>query len=596
MRRLNSSIKVDFSIEKGMDSVCRTYFAYVPLEDMVCYAVAESYDDDYDINSAKIAVDSVLVAFERKPSFKKIKHYIKYAHEQVRVNSSKNKLEAAITVVVSDYTRMRYASCGNIRVYLLSDNAFILKSDTQTYYQFSANEYGVNKAQPSEYKNLLQYLGSDKSPKPYVSKKVKLPDKSSILFATGSFWARVEDIEVLDAYEDSKPEEFLGNLEDLLLHNTQLKKLPVRSYALTLLYADKTFKEDTLKIKRRRRRIIIFSIIATVIAIILLIIFLSIRARDRRQLNEIDRLNNAGVRYANLENFLMSYEQFNQANELVMRLRNNWLFRREKRYLTDQVLDRWNLLNRIVRGDSSLADGNLMDAHWLYDEAYNMVWAHEDLMIAVPLAYRRWQVKMLISADHLVQVSEMYEIEGMYQEALSLLIEAEDIARELADLPLRRDMMARVFEINRIINSSVEVDFIRHVQTLMARAEDNLNFPLALQYSEFVINVYDDLGITNQQALADNARILNNIELDVIAAGYRRNAAEAEFGLRYADAINNYEIMLVIYGEMGISVSHARYRSAVDEILRLEGIMAEMATPPAPPTVDAEPENEIETE
>ena len=576
MRRLNSSIKVDFVTQKGADSINRTYFAYIPLEDMVCYAVAESYDDDYDINSAKIAVDAVLTAFERKPSFRNLNRYIGYANDQVRANSAKNKLEVAITVVVSDYTRIRYASCGNVKFFLLNDNAFVLKSDTQTYHQFMTSEYGWGKAQPSDNKNLLQYLGKNRRVFPYVSRKKELPEESTMLFVSGNVWERVDDVEILDAAQTYKPDELLGNIEDLFLHS-QLILPPVRSYALASVFVEKAYKEDTLKKKKRRRRIIIFSIIAAIIAIILTIVILSIRAADRRVLNEIDRLSETGVRYSVLGNFTMAHEQLGQANTLVLGLRNNWQFRREKRELTDEVLDRWNLLDRIVRGDSYLEEGNLVNAQRLYQEAYNMAWAHHDLMIAQPLDQRRWRVEMLISADDLVQVAEMYEIEGMFREALALLVEAENIARNLADLPLRREMMSRVFEINRTINNLVEVDFIQHVQALMLRAEDDLNFALALQYSEFIINVYDDLGIASQQALTDRARIIRNIELDVVAEEYNRSAIQAIVGERFADAVSYYEMTLLVYAEMGISVSNLRYRTVVNEILRLESLMAEIA-------------------
>jgi len=576
MRRLNSSIKVDFLTDKGADSINRTYFAHIPLEDMVCYVVAESYDDDYNINSAKIAVDAVLVAFERKPSFRNLKHYIRYANDQVRANSVKNKLEVAITVVVSDYTRIRYASCGNIKFFLLSDNAFALKSSTQTYHNFMTNEYGKDKAQPRDSKNLLQYLGKNSHINPYVSGKKELPEESTMLFVSGNVWERVDDIEILDAYQTYKPDELLGNFEDLFLHS-QIIMPPVRSYAVVTAFVEKTYKEDTIKKKKRRRRIIIFSIIAVIIAIILTIIILSFRASDRRTLNEIDRLSEAGARYSVLGNFTMAHEQLGQANTLVLGLRNNWQFRREKRELTDEVLDRWNLLDRIVRGDRYLEEGNLINAQRLFQEAYNMAWAHHDLMIAQPLNQRRWRVEMLISADDLVQVAEMYEIEGMFREALALLLEAEDIARDLLDLPLRREMMGRVFEINRIINNLVEVDFIQHIQALMLRAEDDLNFVLALQYSEFIINVYDDLGIASSQALADRARIIRNIELDVVAEDYNRRAIQAIAGERFADAVNYYEMALLVYAEMGISVGNLRYRNVINEILRLENLMAEIA-------------------
>ena len=597
MRRQNSNIIVDFISDKGLDKTSRTYFAFVPLENMACYAMAQSCDDDADLDSAKMAVDSVIDAFERKPSFKKIRQYIQYAHDQIVANSVKNKLEAAITVVVTDYTRIRHATCGNVKFFLLSDNAIAQRNKTQTYYDYSIREHGKNVADKThikENKNLLQYLGMPGRPRVLASKKILIPEESTMLMATCGFWERVDDIEVLDTYEESKPEQLIETLNEQILL-TQLIDPHIRSYSIASLYAEKTFKEDTMKQRRRRRRIIIFSVILTVLAIIAVIVILIIRAGDRRVLNDIERLNSAGLRYMNLGNFAMAHEQYDQANELVVGLRNNWQFRREKRELTDEVLDNLHLAERIVRGDGYLEEGSFQNARQAFHEAFNLAETHPHINApAVGLISRRqWRADMLMTAEDLAHIAEMYMLENMYHESLARLLEAEDIAREIGDLPLRRDMMARVFEVNRIIGALIEADFIQHVQTLMRRAENDLNFELALQYSEFVINIFDDLGITNQPALDDRDRILNSIRLMAVAVDYNNRAIAATAAENFDDAIRYYEMILVIYGQIGMSVGHNRYRDVVDEILRLENLIRELEDEAAAAAAQAEEDAEL---
>ena len=580
MRKQNSSIKVNHITEKGIDSIGKTFFAHIPLENMVCYAVAESYDNDNDLNSAKLAVESALLAFERNPSLstRKIKQYIQYAHEQIVAGSTTNILEVAITIVVSDYTRLRYASCGNVKFYLLNDNTIEQKSITQTYYQNVAEAEGVDKAPFSENKNLVQYLGMDSNPKPYISDKIDLPEKSTMFFATCNFWERIKDTAILDVYEETKQEELIKTLNELFLQ-TQLQNPEIRSYTIATLFVEKVYKENTEKIKKRNRRIRIIAIIMIIAIIIAAIVITSMRISDRRVLTEIENLNNAGIRYANVGNLSMAHEQYIQASELVDRLRNNWQFRQEKRQVTEKIMDRWNLFERVTRGDNYLENGRLQDAGRSYQEAYNMAWLHPELMIIEMLSDRIRRIEMRITIDYLVQIAGMYKVEGLYHNAINILTEAEAMARELNDLALRRDLLARIFEVNREIDNLFEEDSIRHIrqiQALMARAENDFNLELALQYSEFIINIYRDLGINDRQSLEDRARIERSIELDNTALAYIRTAREAELFLRYTEAVHAYERALALLRELGMSIGNVRYRNVLDEIIRIEGIIEEI--------------------
>lgn len=117
MRNLNSKLVMEFLSEQGHDPIEKTYVAYTPLENYMCMAAAESYDNETEENSAQIAVEAVLTAFEKKPSLKRLAEYIRYANEQILLHSVRSQLKVSITVLVSDYTRMRYAVCGNTRRY-----------------------------------------------------------------------------------------------------------------------------------------------------------------------------------------------------------------------------------------------------------------------------------------------------------------------------------------------------------------------------------------------------------------------------------------------------------------------------------------------
>ncbi|MDR2712339.1 MAG: hypothetical protein LBB91_04405 [Clostridiales bacterium] len=598
MRRQNSSLVADFISEKGIDNISRTFFAYVPLENMVCYAVAESYDSDTDINSAKLAVESVLVAFERKPSFRNIRKYIQYAHDQIQSNSVKNQLEVAITVVVSDYTRIKYASCGNIKFYLLSDNAFYLKSNTETYYQFAAQEYGLDKAPLAENKNLLQYLGKKTRPKPKVSKKIELLEESTMLFTTCKIWEQVEDVEILDAYEESKPDEFLGKIQELYLLS-QFKNPAIRSYSLASVFAEKTFKEDTAAKKKRRRLIFAAIAIAVILAIIGTIILSSIRASDRRAMAEIERLDSEGIRYSNYANYPLAYEQYQKATELTAKLRKNLQYRQGKRTLTNKIAERWHLFDSIISGDNYVLDGEYRNAKEAYSGAQNAYFdvyrdadTHTGLLVSEILADKMAMIDKYIAASDLINTGEMAEADGQYLRALERYREAESFAKDIGDLDLRKDLMAQVFEVERKMGEQAEVNVVRNIRELMINAENNLNFPLALQYCDFIISIYNDLNINDSQSKDDKKRIEDRMKLDADAKSVLETARAAVAAKNYSDALISYQQVMEMYNKMEPGVGPEQNRILAIEMADLQELIKQQETPPQepePPPITQEP-------
>ncbi|MCI9080187.1 MAG: hypothetical protein HFH68_14975, partial [Lachnospiraceae bacterium] len=277
MRRLNSKLVMDFISEKGNDQIEKTYIACTPLENYMCIAIAESYDNELEENSAKIAVQAVLAAFARKPSLKRIPEYIRYANKQLFLHSTRFKLKASLTVFVTDYTWMRYGICGNTKLYEIYENIFTLTSRTQTVYQQLLDKDAGAEPDQAEIHNLTEYLGRKHHIKPMVSKKIKLTEGSVLLFATSNLWGRLSDIEILDAYENTKTnEEFLDSLQELLLSLQGQGQQKIGSYTAVLLSVEKIFHEDVQKEKKKKRIILIIIIAFFAIVLILCITVLVI--------------------------------------------------------------------------------------------------------------------------------------------------------------------------------------------------------------------------------------------------------------------------------------------------------------------------------
>ena len=319
MRNLNSKLVMDFISEQGYDSIEKTYVAYTPLEKFVCIAVAESYDNETDVNSAQLAVEAVLTAFEKKPSLKRLREYIRYANEQILLHSTRSQLKVSITVLVSDYTRMRYAYCGNTRIYILYENIFTHISKTQTQYHQMIEEDAQVQPDGAQVHNLTEYLGKEKHVRLFLSKTMELTEGSTILFATSNLWGRLSEIEILDAYEYTKTgREFLEILQELLLSLQEENDQRMGSFTAAFLYIEKTFKEDTQKKKKRKRMIWIAVIVLTAIVVIVTIVILCIRALDRRKMTEIEKLDQRGVRYMGYENYDKALTQYEQAVNAVV--------------------------------------------------------------------------------------------------------------------------------------------------------------------------------------------------------------------------------------------------------------------------------------
>jgi len=513
-----------------------------------------------------------------------LKRYIRFAHNQIKENSVKNKLEVAITLVVTDYTRIRYASCGNIKFYLMDKNSFLHKSNTQTYYQFAIEEYGLDKASIVENRNLLQYLGKPRAPKPYISKKILIPEKSTMLFVTCNLWERVSDIEILDAYEDSKPDELLTNLEELyLVTQKKYTNIKIRSYTIVSLFIEKAFKEDTQRQKKIRRRIIIFSIILLVLLIIGTIILLTIRRTDRRAFEDIERLSNSGSQLARVGNFNMAYEQYREAYERMNWLvgRRNLQFRRRKRELHAVFPNRFYLIRHIVRGDEYSERGDLHAAASRYREAYNLSHAHPDLIRGDAVTGRLERNDRRIALAHFRHMSGLYQYDdrilNRYYYAYAYLLEAETLAIDLNDWHIHREVMQELFLLRRRMFEEPILARIPELRRAMVRYENARNFGRAEYYARQILDIAEDLDIDTVQPQADVDRISQHGEI-YNEAHRQANQARGYYALsEYNDALILSNIVLGLFRRIGISFEYAPYVEMFQLNARLQQLLDETA-------------------
>lgn len=105
MRKQNSTFKTAFLSEAGSELENNDYFAFVELAQYACYVIADGLNDLSDAESARLATQSILLAFQEHPSIKKraLLSYLEAANKALAAADSREKLKASVTVVVTDY-------------------------------------------------------------------------------------------------------------------------------------------------------------------------------------------------------------------------------------------------------------------------------------------------------------------------------------------------------------------------------------------------------------------------------------------------------------------------------------------------------------
>ena len=68
MRRSNSEFQTLHISEEGQKLSNRDYFGYVEMDDFACYVLADSLDAEPSVNSARLAVESIIRDFTEASS------------------------------------------------------------------------------------------------------------------------------------------------------------------------------------------------------------------------------------------------------------------------------------------------------------------------------------------------------------------------------------------------------------------------------------------------------------------------------------------------------------------------------------------------
>ncbi len=420
IKKQNSEFITAFTSEATKNVNNTDCFAYVELDGLACYVVADGIDDMLNEQTARICVDAVISAFTESPSMSKkaLKRYLNIANTKLLNYKSKNKLKASIMIVVHNYTKLRFGQAGNAR-FQLYRNGFIKRQSVDQSMStdlVKENKLTKDKVQTHEERhNLYTYVGLEKNFKPFVSEKIKLTNTDAFAIYTRGIWESIDEGELADLFADAgeKPQDTVDTAEDMVL-----SKLPdsLEKYTFVTVFVNKTFTDPNKK--RKIKKIIITTLIALVVLLIIFLIIYFIY--DKRQ-NNIALMNESlqtTITSMESNNFVRAKESCKETISLAKTVKDDVVKTDANDYLI--------LIEGIMLADDFLVTENFVSAEESYLKALEYSrfadgYAVDYINKKLDLTSAYIQVYALLSlGDTLILNSQYDAAELKYIEAQSL--------------------------------------------------------------------------------------------------------------------------------------------------------------------------------
>lgn len=322
MRKENASFETKFISEAGSYLNNADYFAFVELKDYACYVIADGIDTDDMKKSAQQAVTAVIAKFSDMPGMSKakLKSYMAEAHRTLLEESAEIRLEASILVLVTDYKKARWAHAGNCRLALLHNGAIIetTKDTSLTQRLADSEEIPLDMVSSHEERNnLYAYLGQPGKFSPVISAKHSLEDGDIILLETRGAWENIGDAELLDATDGvSKAEEVCTGLEDVILS----QRLDIiENYTIVSIFVNKIYQNP--KQGKYKKLITLLVSLAIALTIALATILVTRYIMNRKNLEKIDAIKEAGVEKLQEEKYEAAKDKLEEYESISVRVK-----------------------------------------------------------------------------------------------------------------------------------------------------------------------------------------------------------------------------------------------------------------------------------
>lgn len=562
MRRENSEFVTKYISEAGSKKANKEYFGFVELDKYICFVVADSLDNSINEISAKIVVDSIINDFTNKPTFskRKLREYAKNANIQLKIQSTNFKLSASVLIVVSNYQKLRYLSCGNTSLSIFRGNNILLRSEEQSIYRhmikhtetFEESEVGL-----AESKNLYNYLGKDGKFKSKVSKKIKLQKDDVLLMSTWGFWNKISGVEILDALEGSKDTTtFLGNAQDLLLSKQEMNPndnnetaTGIESYTLMTTFINKLYVDKSNKKKYIRLAIISIIILLIIFAIVFFIIY-----RNNKKRNESIYIVNAYETKADIfledENYQRAFDQYTKAVEESESLTK---ISGKKGLENTEIKERLDTKERvsslILDAETLYKDGEYKAAKNTYKRALSEINANIDLFSEMDIDINALEENLEQCDDEiylldLVELGNSQKDLEQYEEAQNTLSEAKELTLALGNKNIQKEIALTLKEIKLQIKADEKI------KAEEAKAEEEAK------------------KLEEEEALAEEKEAKTKIADELVVSGEATSADE-----KYDVAMDMYKEAMDMYKELEDTENMSRVQKLISEtkILQADG-------------------------
>lgn len=561
MRKHNAEVRTKFISEAGADLENRDYFAFVELDDFAIYCLADGIDQISEAgrHSAQLAVQTIIEQFTARPGMGKgaIKRYFKQANQILRQQSSERHRMASVTVVVTNYVKMRIAYCGNTRCQWYRGVRRLYSSNDHSLTRMMADGGGIAKdklAMHEERHNLYRYLGQEHWQGVEISKKYKLADNDAILLFTPGIWENLDQGEIDDAMSGADPQEILDGMEDLLLSR---QPQGLANYTAALIFIDKVFRDPKKKQKIKR---IVMTLIP--ILLILLVFGMIFYFQHTKKMNNIAQMETHylnTIEYVQDENFVTAQEECKKAYDLAVKVKNE--------EIKEDCAEYTKLLEAILKADGLMEKGSYQEALDGYLRAKSRSRYSDNLASA-------YLDRQLVKAAQHTQVMDYLHLGDLQKEAGNLAGAEEkyNAARNLAGQIYFADGKKQAMDALEQLYGDQEAAQAEQAATDAAKAEDEVSavtminqgnqalavqdyegaklFYLTAQEKYIMLEMPEEAARLDEKIAVIDAAIAQKTEKQNQAAEYEAKGDDSYDKGDYLQASKAYLIARDIYSEL----------------------------------------------
>lgn len=436
MRRINSEFQTFHMSEEGQKLSNRDYFGYVEMDDFACYVLADSLDEEPAVNSARLAVESIIRDFTEAPAMSRraLRRYLRRAHAELLHQRGGMHLKAAVVAAVTDYRKLRYCHVGNSRLYLIRNARILERTYDQSLTQNLIEQERVvldEAARHEQRNNLYSFLGERGAPQIQISRKKKLEAGDLFIQLTRGVWEQCEEQEFLRIVNDAKEtKDILYQTEDLILKDQNSRSID--NYSMAVTSVNKVYQSPKKPVSVKKILMIVLPILVVVITVSVPL-FVRHRGIQNKTRSMLQCMEN-GEEYLTRNNYQKAKEEYAEARKLSDSLRRDAEYGEADRYM--------KLSEQIILADEALSAGEYQKAQELYLTARQMAADAGNVGISY-IEGQLTRTEGYIEVFDLIARGERKEEYGNLEGAVELYKEAKEKAAALYFMDGKKEALER---------------------------------------------------------------------------------------------------------------------------------------------------------